>query len=1134
MKKWTQAQAQAISQKGSVLVSASAGTGKTAVLTEKVVNEIVNNRINIDDMVIMTFSSAAAAQMKERIKKRIQEVAEEVSDRNTKNFLYGQMRRFHNAHIQTIHSFCGELIRKYFYVIGADPNMKVADAIDVALMKMRIAEKVTEPEYAEMENSFVTLEELTDGTETIESVIIGTYEKIIPFVDYMKWLEQAVNQYDIGDEIPEFMLDTVISDFEDAFEYYEKAIQLIEDKEDVKFQKILDVLYFDRNLLYEVIKGLKTKDKKYIETLPDMLDKFGETVRFPSGELENAKALRNTARDIIQGKYVKTYFSFDAQCERIRNMYQPMKKFLQLMQRFDEMYIAEKRRCKVIDFNDMEKMAYQILRDNAISDECRKIYLRVFIDEYQDTNPIQEEIISRISTSENLFCVGDLKQSIYRFRSSDPTLFMQRSRNYQNNVNLGSIVSLNSNFRSAQNILCCANDVFNHITRVSSEIDYTDNDALVHGRSDDMSMTPMEVEIIPNDLRGTDGLSMDEIEACNIADIITRNVGKPIFDSETGETREARYSDIVVLSRKLSGITDALAQVLHANNIPYVIERSGQLLETMEIMVLMNIVSLINHPKNDMKLISIMHVGLFGFTDSDIIEIRNKDAGSYFNYMSSTSDGTVLADKCRRLFSFLDDCREKQKYLSLTAVLNHIISTLNLNDIFAVMRNGAQKVANIKEFMRYAHEFEDKSSQKLFGFEQYIEDIKRAGVSIGEAVMNLDENSVHITTIHKSKGLEYPIVILAFAGKEFNRMDKKASIVVDKDTGIGVKYYNHDKKEKGKNVLRSCIEDTIDAKNVEEEMRLLYVAMTRAKEKLYVQGTSKPNAEYADLDEAGCFLDWIMSTAANSVDFADRYNGDRSLKLSGKWEIRTVDYADIAGYASSEATETNIGEMNRLFCVCPSGEKEEKTHDKEYVPLVMSASMGNHNDVISTSALSKPDFMKEGKDSLYVGTVVHDFLKKADLSECLTEEGIRKQKENMSAAGVMDSDDLKNVDEVKLAKFFATPLGMFIAKADSHIKEKYIGIIVDAKELGYSENEDILVRCIIDLLCVKDGKYYLVDYKTDKIYRPEDEAEVRDKAYAHKPQLDMYRNALMDMYGISVERMYIAFVNYASYYDITD
>lgn len=1121
MQNWTSAQSKAINSKGSVLVSASAGTGKTAVLTEKVVNTIKTEGIGIDEMIIMTFSSAAANQMKERIKNRIREIIDDPNtDRITKNLLWKQLRKFSDSHIQTIHAFCNELIKKYFYIVGLDPNIRVADNFDVAILKNNAIKEVMSMEYQILDNDFISLDGMIDDTESIEDVIINSYNKIVSFIDYKEWLKDAIEKYNIkGNDIPDFIRNMVLADFNKAIDNYEKAIRLIKQENNQKLDKILEIFQIDWQIIFDIRNGIENGDAKYLGEITSFLEDFGATVRFPNGDYDLIKSLRNDARDLILTKYKKVKFDFNLQIERIKAMYPLLLKFYSIFSRFDEKYIAMKKENHIIDFNDMEKYAYQILKDDNIAADCKISYRKVFIDEYQDTNPIQEAIIDRISTNNNLFCVGDLKQSIYRFRSSDPTLFLQRSEKYSMNMSLGSIISLNNNFRSSQNILDCSNDVFNNITSASSEINYTEDDQLVHGRIDDNSVNPVEIQLISDSFKGNDNLTMEEIEIYNMVKIIKDNIGKDIYDIETGTYRPTEYKDIVILCRKLTGLTDYIAQIFSSNNIPFVIERSGELFDTTEIQILMNIIGLINNPKDDLKLISLMHLGLFGFFDDDIIEIRTKLNNSYYEYMKSLNNESELSLKCNKLFSFLDDCREKQKYISLTAIIDYIIAELHINDIFAIMRNGTQRVANIKEFQKHVHDFENKYNDKLFGFEQYINNIINSEVSVGEAIVNYDNNSVKITTIHKSKGLEFPIVILGFAGKSFNRMDKRANIVIDKDGGIGVRYYSHEKKEKGKCMLRTYIENVIDDKNIEEEMRLLYVAMTRAKEKLYIQGVTSDGTDYSTLSESTSFLNWIMYTFT-------------SCNLSGHWNAMDIDYEDLKPFILSDAIECDLSYMENRFNVYLDVEEKSNISFEDYVPLVLSASIGLKKKKISESLLTVPDFLKSDTDPMYLGTIAHEFLKYVNFKNCETLNGLLEEKKNIKEKGFMSDEDIENVNIEKIFKFFQSSLGKFIISSDEYMREKYINIIKNATEMGYLESNDILVRCILDLICKKDGKYYLIDYKTDTLENPSDLESVKNKALTHKSQLDLYKSALKSAYDIDIEKSYIAFINYGISYEV--
>lgn len=1130
MTKWTNSQEEAIKSKGSVLVSASAGTGKTAVLTEKVVTSLLNESINIDEMIIMTFSAAAANQMKERIKNRILEIINDPdTDRNKKNMLWKQLKRFGDAHIQTIHAFCNELIKKYFYIINVDPNIRVADTFDVAILKNRAIKEVMALEYQLMDKNFIALEEMINDTETIEEAFIKSYNKIISFIDYRNWLKTSIEQYSIT-EMPSYIIDMIITDFDKAIGNYEKSLELINDENNIKLDKIEDTFKNDLTILKTIRNKIINKD---ITNITDELNDFGGTVKFPNGnDYYDMKNLRNQARDLISSKYKKVKFDFNVQVNRIKEMYPILEKFYQIFIRFDDVYIKMKNEKKLVDFNDMEKYAYEILQNDNISLECQNMFGRVFIDEYQDTNPIQEAIIDRISTDNNLFCVGDLKQSIYRFRSSDPTLFLKRSKKYSMNLSLGSIISLNNNFRSAQNILDCSNDIFDYITSASNEIDYTENDKLVHGRKDDEKITPVEIELLSDSFKSID-TSSDEYEIYNMVKIIKENIGKEIYDPEINACRKIEYKDFAILCRKLTGLTDYINQIFNANNIPFVIERSGQLFETTEAQIMLNIIDLINNPKDDIKLISLMHLGMFDFIDNDIIEIRKKVTNNYYDTMTELSkQDSDISLKCSKMFSFFDNCREKQKFLPLTTIIDYIVSELNIYDIFSIMRNGNQRVANIKEFIKHAHDYENKYGEKLYGFANYLHDIIECEVIVDEAKINYDENSVIITTIHKSKGLEYPIVILGFCGKQFNKMDTRANIVIDKDCGIGVKYYNHEKKQKGKCILRTYVENEIDDKNVEEEMRLLYVAMTRAKEKLYITGTVSDTVSFDSIENSSNFINWIMCAVANSYEFANQFGNVPSLKLNGKWTVHNVTIDELDDCFKTESVEIPLETINNQFNVFTKIEDKSEIKFEEYIPLVMSASSGLKKSEINKNMLCVPEFIKTENDALYLGTITHEFLKNINFKNCNSINGIENEKNKLIENNIMNVDDLEKIDISKIYSFFQCDLGQFIISCNKYYKEKYINIIKDAKEIGYLEENDILIRCIVDLVCEKDGKYYLIDYKTDKITNTDDKQEIKTKALVHKKQLDLYKEALKNVYSINIEKTYIAFVNYGVFEEI--
>lgn len=1103
MTKWTESQEKAIKSKGSVLISASAGTGKTAVLTEKVAHAILEEKIDIDRMLIVTFSNNAANEMRERIRNKIYEIAvDKKYDRGTRNRMWNQLRLMGNSHIQTIHAFCNEVIRNNFDAldISIDPNVSIADNYDVGIMKMNSAKNVLETQYAAPDAEFKALEAMISDSEPIEQVIIHFYDTISSYEHAWDWMEKAIEAYDT-DRLPDFAIQMILNDLEEAMAGYDHAIGMI-DSSTTQMAKISETFYADYKMLEEAKRQVSAND---FEGFSETLSNFGATVRFPSskdGDYDEIKDARNNARDLIVGKYKKVAFDEKMQVNRIKAMYPLLKKLQEIIVAFDAEYSSQKRERNLIDFNDMEKFAHAILEKRA--PVYRDMFYRIFVDEYQDTNGIQESIINMISKQNNLFCVGDLKQSIYRFRSSDPLLFLQRKNLYSADSKQGNVISLSSNFRSAQNIIDCANDTFSNIARVSEEISYDEGDMLIKGREHEDETVPVEVVLVPDELAELAGVSNDEAEIYNMVNIIKNNIGTDIYDLKTGEVRKAEYGDIAILCRKLSGVTDSIARIFSANNIPFVIEKSGELLETMEVRILMNLMNLICNPDDDVRLISIMHLGLFGFTDEDIVKLKG---GYYNNMLAEIKKGTRLGAKCADMLTFFESCKGKQKYMSLTSVAEYIISETTLLDYFAVMENAKQRIANIKEIQTHIRNYEKKNNGKIYGFCAYISDIIQSGTSMPEAKIGYGDNSVRITTIHKSKGLEYPIVIMGFCAKKFNQQDKRSNILADRDAGIGIRYYDHKNRIKGKNLFRTYVEAMSDKKGIEEEMRLLYVAMTRAREKLYIQGVA--NEAIGNLQNAKSFLDWVLSTM-----------GEKSTcSRKGSWNISMPVFQDIFAKQETAPTVSNLDFVKETTYVA-TGEKEE-TEITEFVPLTLSASNKLKKTEVEQFSFAEPNFL--GNDAKRIGTANHNFLKYLDFKKCVDEKGIEEEFERIAP---MMKEEAKYVSLNKMKDFFCSSIGQFITSCDEYMKEKHVNIIKKSKEMDYQQEKDILVRCIIDLVCVKDGKYYLIDYKTDHVKNPENEEELKEKASVHTEQLNLYKEALETVYGIQIETAYVAFLNY--------
>lgn len=1122
-RQWTKAQEAAINSKGSTLVAASAGTGKTAVLTERVVKEAVTEGIAIEKMLVVTFSNAAATEMSDRIRNKLFEVMQDKKNTTPRERTnaYEQIKNFPLAKIQTIHSFCNDLVREFFYKIGVDANIAIATPVETKVMKRKAIDKVLDDEYFITDPAFCSLEEYMKGTESFEDMLINCYDKLMSFVSPFDWLDQAIEEYNIPDgEIPTKIKNMMLDDFTQAIKHLDLAISQLEDLKSDKMKKNLDSMKNDREILSMVADKIANGDIDAIDenTFVD----FAPTLRFPSGdEYALVKLNRNLSKDQICEDYKKTKFNLQNQIQRIRDMYPIAKKFADIMQKFHEEYRAMKNEKKVIDFNDMEKYAHQILSDDGIAHTVSKRFLRVFVDEYQDTNPIQEAIINKVACYDNLFCVGDMKQSIYRFRSSDPLLFSQRSSDYKSKAKKGKVIALNSNFRSAQNVLDCANDVFYNISNESKEINYTEEDALVHGRNDDGKCNPVIVNVIPEETVAMAlNMTADEVEAYNIVATIENVIGTEIYDQEVAEYRKVKYSDIAVLSRKLTGLSDVLSQAFSANGIPYKIDKAGELLSSIEIQILLNVIDVINNPDNDIKLVSIVHEGFFDFTDENMIEIRTYNLkDTFYNNMKALIQFLPEAEvskRCEKLFNFIDTCKEMEKHYSLTKVVGFIIKELNFYDHFATMDEGDRRVANIKLFCNYASIFEEEYPEKLYGFAKYMRKIGSNNDSIDDAKMNFDDNSVTITTIHKSKGLEYPIVILAYMNKGFSIVDKRSPVIIDKDAGIGFRYYNEDKRAKGKTLLRTYTENLATAKADEEEMRLLYVAMTRAKEQLFIQGINNTVSK--------SMLNWVMSTLSEK-----ELNANGEVRITGLWKVNSVSCNDFLQYVEQDKKPISNQDFLNQYSGVNRTEEIEEEELPESIPTVISSSQINEGGI--SFNFNIPNFDENTFSNTEIGTIVHLFMRNIDFKGNVTLEGLKNQLTDMVDNQILTPDEAKQIDLSKIADFFKTEFGQKMVNAEEYIRELPVSVFKTATELGLMEDDnEILIRCVIDLIFVYNGEYYLVDYKTDKIG---DESDAIIMAIQkHKKQISIYADAYKAICNKTVQGKYLVFFDIAEAVDV--
>lgn len=1128
MANWTKQQREAFEAKGSVLVSASAGTGKTAVLTERVAKNILEDKVPIENILVMTFSSASADEMKERIRKRLVAIVLDENEKpGVKKYIWGELNKFGDSNIQTIHSFCKRLIQEYFYIVDVDPNFAIGDSIQMDILKLKAANLVLDEEYAMMEPDFMDFDSCMDKTSTLPEIIVNSANKLMSFQNYESWLREEIESYNIKQgDTPKYLLDMVLDDLDSSIALLEKAIEMLDGNADMNKNAI--AIIGDMHLLQSMRSSLLDGDITVIS--PSNYTALGAATKFPTkdGEYDDVKAVMKEAKNIYIEKYKKPAFDLSAQINRIRQMYPIASKFEELILKYNSTYASLKKAKKVIDFNDMEVFASKILESDEISNDLKARYHRVFVDEYQDTSPTQEYIINRVSSEDSRFFVGDLKQSIYGFRASDPVLFKNRKNEYSDKTS-GTVISLNKNFRSTQNVLNCSNDVFSCIVNDSKELSYDNDDTLVHGRLDDKKVNPVVFNIIPDSLSDTLGLKSDEVEAYNIVNIIKDEMSKTIYDHELGEERPVKYSDIVIACRNLSDATNLFAKVFTEQQIPFKLDRAGSLLSTPEANILFNILSLSDNIRDDVKLMSIIRAGVYSFDDEDLVSIRleDKEKHMYENFITLTESDCVLGAKCKRLNDLLTLIKSMESRTSLVEIINYAIEDTKLFDLLAIMSDGRQRVANAKKAITVISSYEKNSHLKIKGFMSYLSDIREAGKNIEEAILDMAEDAISITTIHRSKGLEFPIEILAFMGKEFSSMASRSNIMIDKDAGIGFRYYDDINRCRGSLAKRAYIQKEVSKRAKEEEMRLLYVAMTRAQERLYIQATY-PETRLISFDgKCKCMADWVSKTLITSgFDGSDTPSG----KLTGTWTVKTSNSSEF-DYIQSSVDTSSIEGVDSLFNLESCTKKAIKDLTSNLVPVAVSSSklsvLRGGQDGDSEKLFVSPDF----SDSSIVsaaqrGTINHRFMQLIDLHQSLDVANLAEQANSLIAQNKMSNEDLNHIKMQDIADTFNTDIGQLIKSADTHLKEYSMNILKDAQSLGYEGVEDdVLIRCIVDLIFKKGDKYYLVDYKTDKFKLDYTDDDIDTKVSRYHEQISLYKEAFFKTCGFEIEESYLLFTD---------
>ena len=967
---WTTEQQQVIDLRNrNILVSAAAGSGKTAVLVERIVKIITdkNHPVDIDHLLIVTFTNAAAAEMRERIGNAIEKALDEQPGNE---HLLRQLTLIHNAQITTIDSFCLYVVRNHFHEIDLEPNFRIGDEGELKLLREDVLGRVLEQNYEEPSEAFSDFVEGYASGRTdaaLNEMILQLYEFSRSYPWPEKWLDSFVGIYRIENreelDRAEWLapltqnIRFVLKDCEqllkqalavtqqdDGPDMYEKAVR--SDLE--KYESLSKLTSFcELSVALSDIKYDRLASSRGFEGDPD--------------KLELVKSLREQAKDVVK-KLCRQYFFCSpemmiGQLERTEPM---LEEVVRLTKQFADEFAAAKRRKNLVDFHDVEHFALQILVDEETekakktAEEFRDTFEEIMIDEYQDSNEVQETLLRSISREErgenNIFMVGDVKQSIYRFRLARPELFMKKYDSYSLEESTTQRIDLHKNFRSREEVLTCTNDIFYKImARSLGNVEYDAEAALYPGASypaigmkktagkeetaeeqtkhNIADFTPEILLADSNDelLEDTEFSDKKTLEAKIVAEEI-RHLMKtqPVTDKATGELRAARYSDIVILLRSLSGWADSLVEVLNGNGIPAHTVSSTGYFSTVEVQTVLSMLRLLDNPRQDIPMAAVLRSPMAGLTDEELAVLRLEDGSVPFHeavlelaeglyeedgqkeISDSEADrkqGRNADEKTenhieitahRKLLKFYKKYKQLRQLVPDTPIhelIEIILRETGYGHYVAAMPAGNRRTANLNMLLEKATAYEKTSYKGLFHFVRYIDELQKYDVDFGEADMvGENEDVVRIMSIHKSKGLEFPIVIVSGMGKNFNKQDTRSKMVLHPELGIGLDYMDGKKRIKSPTIAKKAIAKQIDLENLGEELRVLYVALTRAKEKLILTGTLKDAPEkleffrqqaalyahssdttaipYLTRESAAGYLDWILPAV---LSYGDKY-----------------------------------------------------------------------------------------------------------------------------------------------------------------------------------------------------------------------------------------------------------------------
>lgn len=1155
---------------GKLLVSAAAGSGKTKVLVDRLLSYLTDpaDPANIDEFLIITFTKAAAAELRGKIASKL---SERISQEPENRHLQQQLQRLYMTNISTVHSFCGDILHQFAYQLDLSADFRVADENECSLLQEAAMDQILEEAYSKASENpqfcaFIDTQGIGRDDRKVPQILLQVYQSARCHLDPKGWIQQCLNAAAPGQasDVSQTIWGAYL--LNSFFAYLDLQIEAIEHC--VKLTQNAEAMDNVSSLLADTLFQLKylRESRTWDEVVSRRNIDYGN-LRFKKAVtdqtlVENIKAVRNACKKGL-AKYTRIFTDPSEQVlGDLYSAFDAVQGMIQLVEKFELVYDEMKRRRHILDFGDLEHKTLDLLLGphrsgpTAISKEISKRFREIMVDEYQDTNAVQDAIYSVLTQQKkNCFMVGDVKQSIYQFRLADPGIFLEKYHDYkpatEAEAGQGRKVVLSSNFRSCGPVLSAVNSVFEVCMSPQVGGLYYGNDEALHEGIPHQPLHEPDVEFY--------GVDVQEVSSVEEAEFVAKRIHELLdgqhFVRSGDRTRPITADDIVILLRAPSSMGESYRVALEKRGIRCVSGSSGDLLRTDEISTLRCLLHAIHNPQQDIPLIAALVSPLFCFSADDLASLRQKHkTRSVFDSLKDLN--TDKANQARQLLSLL---RSEAKVKPLSELLETVYNKTHIDSIYGTMDGGNERVINLETFYQLAIEFETGGSGDLGRFLNYLDTVENKGLLNSAAPAT--EGCVTIMSIHKSKGLEFPVVFLSGLSHGFNKEGSRAQVLCDKELFLGISAVDAKRRIRYPTISKRGILAKMEADALSEELRILYVAMTRAKDRLimtyasnHLQGDLQElvsrldmNCEELLIREADCLGIWILIAALRRTEagalFALGGSPSQTTVNEHPWRIEVVqaESADVA--ITGDRTEAKLDPA--LYRRMEEGLRYQYPHiQATLAPSKQTATQRKgrikDHEAAENAQEPKPIYRSWRKPSFvdpsdYVvepvtyGNALHKFLEHVDFQQTDNVETLSAQINNMTRLGKITHAQAELIDCEVLVKFFNSAIGQQLRNANHVLREFKFSILDDGRSFDKAlTDEKILLQGVVDCAILDDDGITVIDFKTDRISKTGLDAAVQTYQY----QVEAYADALSRIFEKPIKRACLYFFNLNECVDI--